>query len=122
MTFEEWYAKDGNHKIVEQQTWWRIENVKMMIEATWCSAYEVCEIEKDGIINFLKKELQKKTYCRQVMKRQYRELKQQYNVLLEDFNLMKSCNNCKHHHFGGCPYEHSRECDYQNKKKWELCK
>lgn len=38
--------------------------------------------ERDVIINFLKKELQKKTYCRQVMKRQYRELKQKYDALL----------------------------------------
>lgn len=34
-----------------------------------------------AVINFLKKELQKKTYCRQVMKRQYRELKQKYEAL-----------------------------------------
>lgn len=39
--------------------------------------------ERDVIIAFLKKELQKKTYCRQVMKRQYRELKQKYDALLE---------------------------------------
>ena len=42
--------------------------------------YPTQETEKDVIINFLKKELQKKTYCRQVMKRQYRELKQKYNA------------------------------------------
>lgn len=36
---------------------------------------------RDAVINFLKKELQKKTYCRQVMKRQYRELKQKYEAL-----------------------------------------
>lgn len=39
--------------------------------------------ERDIIINFLKKELIKKSYCRQVMKRQYRELKQKYNALLK---------------------------------------
>lgn len=33
------------------------------------------------IINYLKKELIKKTYCRSVMKRQYRELKQKYDAL-----------------------------------------
>lgn len=38
---------------------------------------------RDVIINFLKKELLKKSYCRQVMKRQYRELKQKYDALLE---------------------------------------
>jgi len=37
--------------------------------------------EKDAVINFLKKELIKKTYCRQVMKRRYRELKQKYESL-----------------------------------------
>lgn len=35
------------------------------------------------IINYLKRELIKKTYCRKVMKQQYRELKQKYNALLE---------------------------------------
>lgn len=33
------------------------------------------------IINYLKRELIKKSYCRQVMKRQYRELKQKYDAL-----------------------------------------
>ncbi len=31
--------------------------------------------ERDSVIKFLQKELQKKTYCRKVMKQQYRELK-----------------------------------------------
>lgn len=31
--------------------------------------------ERDSVIKFLRKELQKKTYCRKVMKQQYRELK-----------------------------------------------
>lgn len=44
--------------------------------------YPTQETDKDAIINFLKKELIKKTYCRQVMKRQYRELKQKYDALL----------------------------------------
>lgn len=36
----------------------------------------VLEVEAlEAVIKFLKKELQKKTYCRQVMKRQYREMK-----------------------------------------------
>jgi hypothetical protein len=86
LTFEEWYARDGNRKIVEKQKWWSSEDVKRMLEASWTSAYEVCEIEKDGIINFLKKELIKKTYCRQVMKKQYRELKQKYEALLHKIN------------------------------------
>lgn len=41
------------------------------------------------IINYLKKELIKKSYCRQVMKRQYRELKQKYDALLEKKNDRK---------------------------------
>ena len=45
------------------------------------SEHERQLVEKDAIINFLKKELIKKTYCRQVMKRQYRELKQKYEAL-----------------------------------------
>ena len=48
--------------------------------------YPTQETEKDVIINFLKKELIKKTYCRQVMKRQYRELKQKYDALLKKSN------------------------------------
>lgn len=54
-----------------------------MLEASWISAYEVGRFENETVIKFLKKELIKKTYCRQVMKRQYRELKQKYNSLLE---------------------------------------
>lgn len=42
--------------------------------------------DNDAIIRFLKKELIKKTYCRQVMKRQYRELKQKYDALLKKSN------------------------------------
>ncbi len=38
------------------------------------------------IINYLKKELIKKTYCRKVMKQQYRELKQKYEALKEKCN------------------------------------
>ena len=34
------------------------------------------------IINYLKKELIKKSYCKNVMKKQYRELKQKYDALL----------------------------------------
>lgn len=33
------------------------------------------------VINFLKKELTKKSFCRQVMKRQYRELRQKYDTV-----------------------------------------
>jgi ribosomal protein S3 len=47
---------------------------------------KIREIEKEVkeqavVIDFLKKELQKKTSYRQVMKRQYRELKQKYDSL-----------------------------------------
>lgn len=42
---------------------------------------EVCK--QQVIIEFLKKELIKKTSYRQVMKRQYRELKQKYDALLK---------------------------------------
>ena len=45
------------------------------------SEHERQLVEKDAIINFLKKELIKKTYCRQVMKRRYMELKQKYEAL-----------------------------------------
>ena len=84
--------------------------------------YPTQESEKDAIINFLKKELQKKTYCRQVMKRQYRELKQKYESMKEDYEIMKSCDNCKHHHCYGCDFNEVGQCDYRSKKKWELCK
>lgn len=38
------------------------------------------------IINYLKKELIKKSYCRKVMKQQYLELKQKYEALKEKCN------------------------------------
>ena len=39
--------------------------------------------------------------------------------LVED---LKHCNNCKHHHITGCVFEDNKECDWQSKVKWELCK
>ena len=36
------------------------------------------------IINYLKKELIKKSYCKNVMKKQYRELKQKYEALKKE--------------------------------------
>ena len=36
-------------------------------------------------------------------------------------NILKHCNNCKHHHIVGCVYEDSKECNWQTKSKWELC-
>ena len=38
-------------------------------------------LEQQTIIAFLKKELIKKSYCKNVMKKQYRELKQKYEAL-----------------------------------------
>ena len=37
-------------------------------------------------------------------------------------NILKHCNNCKHHHITGCVFEDNKECDWQSKVKWELCK
>ena len=37
-------------------------------------------------------------------------------------NILKHCNNCKHHHVSGCDFEDSKECNWQTKSKWELCK
>lgn len=37
-------------------------------------------------------------------------------------NILKHCNNCKHHHISGCVFEDSKECNWQTKSKWELCK
>ena len=42
--------------------------------------------EQAAVIKFLKKELQHKTSYRQVMKKQYRELKQKYDALLPKRN------------------------------------
>ena len=36
-------------------------------------------------------------------------------------NILKHCNNCKHHHVSGCDFEDSKECNWQTKSKWELC-
>ena len=88
MTFEEWYAREGNHKVVEKQNWWKSEDVKKMLEASWTSAYEINNIEKDAIINFLKKEVQKKSSYKNVMKRQYRELKQKYDAVVPKERLL----------------------------------
>lgn len=35
---------------------------------------------------------------------------------------LKHCNNCKYHHTTGCVFEDKKECDWQSKAKWELCK
>ena len=35
---------------------------------------------------------------------------------------LKHCNNCKYHHISGCDFEDKKECDWQSKVKWELCK
>jgi len=88
MTFEEWYAREGNHKVVEKQNWWKSEDVKKMLEASWTTAYEINNIEKDAIINFLKKEVQKKSSYKNVMKRQYRELKQKYDAVVPKERLL----------------------------------
>ena len=56
-------------------------NCKIVFETVVPRAAEQKLIEKDIVINFLRKELYKKTYCRQVMKRQYREMKQKCNSL-----------------------------------------
>lgn len=52
--------------------------------------------EKDAIIKFLKKELQHKTSYRQVMKRQYRELKQKYDSLWVKVRQSELVNNITH--------------------------
>ena len=51
-------------------------------------------IEKDIIINFLKKELAHKMSYRQVMKKQYKELKQKYETL---YRKCVCCPMCKHY-------------------------
>lgn len=71
--------------------------------------------EKDAIIKFLKKELQHKTSYRQVMKRQYRELRQKYDALYLKIRRCETCKYCKlavtvnetignecEHYFNGC--------------------
>ena len=73
--------------------WWQQHNYSDEIKEACRKAYNAGEEDnfdhanreinnRDIIINFLKKELIKKSYCRQVMKRQYRELKQKYDALL----------------------------------------
>ena len=56
------------------------ENERIVARGVFNACNTQTESQK-AVINFLKKELQKKTYCRQVMKRQYRELKQKYEAL-----------------------------------------
>lgn len=76
MTFEEWW-RETNYS----------DDYKLMclkaFRAGEDNFNEVSRVidEKEVIINFLKKELIKKTSYRQVMKRQYRELKQKCDAL-----------------------------------------
>lgn len=70
--------------------------------------------EQAAVIKFLKKELQHKTSYRQVMKKQYRELKEKYDSLTFGLRRCETCklcvpvivddkigNACKHY-FNGC--------------------
>ena len=72
-------------------------------------------MEKDTVIKFLKKELQKKMSYRQVMKRQYRKLRQKYDALYLKIRRCETCKHCKlvvtvnetignecEHYFNGC--------------------
>lgn len=71
------------------EEWWNEQDYPASCKGNCQRAFEAREselAEKDIIINFLKKELIKKTYCRQVMKKQYRELKQKYEALLHKIN------------------------------------
>ena len=72
--------------------WSKEANIENLIKELCLKAYNAGEQhsfdyatkeinDRDAIINFLKRELQKKAYCRQVMKRQYRELKMKYEAL-----------------------------------------
>lgn len=78
MTFEEWWKQHDYSEFYKEQC---REAYNIGMEDNFIYANRELN-ERDVIINFLKKELQKKTYCRQVMKRQYRELKQKYDALL----------------------------------------
>ena len=78
MTFEEWW-KQHNYSEFHKEEYREAYNTGM--EDNFIYANRELN-EREVIINFLRKELQKKTYCRQVMKRQYRELKQKYDALL----------------------------------------
>lgn len=82
MSFEEWW-EEHPHRYADNA-----EELKESCMAAYNAGEENNFIHanreinnRDVIINFLKKELIKKTYCRQVMKRQYRELKQKYDAL-----------------------------------------
>ena len=78
MTFEEWWKQHDYSKFHKEEC---MEAYNAGVEDNFLYANSMLK-DRDVIINFLRKELQKKTYCRQVMKRQYRELKQKYNALL----------------------------------------
>lgn len=120
MTFDEWWKDYGKNRDSSEYVVARAAYNAGM-EEDFNYATKVIN-DRDVIINFLKKELIKKTSYRQVMKRQYRELKQKYDALKEDYELMKHCRNCKYNHIYGCDYHSQGECDYITKRKWELCK
>ena len=76
MTFEEWWK---NHDYSEHNKEECRDAYNAGMEEDFNKATREIN-DRDAIINFLKKELIKKTYCRQVMKRQYRELRQKYDA------------------------------------------
>ena len=78
MMFEEWWKQHDYSEFHKEDC---REAYNAGVEDNFLHANRELR-DRDVIINFLKKELQKKTYCRQVMKRQYRELKQKYDALL----------------------------------------
>mgnify|MGYP007069905599 CR=1 FL=1 len=65
--------------------------------------------EKDIIINFLKKELMHKMSYRQVMKRQYRELKQQMEADNERHTKMYADLVGRQHKPTNCPKQGNKE-------------
>lgn len=80
----EWIHDIKSNKVADKE-------IEIFIEAL----VNICKEnnDKDVIINFLKKELIHKTSYRNVMKRQYQELKQKYDAIKpKERLLMPGCN------------------------------
>lgn len=99
MLFEEWFKENGYDKIeaeitltherVEGYPGFYKDKLNAAFEAGKSQVVNECEDklkEKDVIINFLKKELIHKTAYKNVMKRQYRELKQKIDADKERYD------------------------------------
>ena len=85
MSFEDWKKEALPNGCVVTALYGKGVNIERPLKAAYdagcAEGHETASFEKNIIINFLKKELIHKTSFRQVMKRQFNELKQKYEAI-----------------------------------------